>query len=94
MRTSRGASAREVGSEDGELRTGANPVRVGRVEGVVRRGRVLRRERRWATGGAIRTVRGPVSAQSVGCRQDGPNGRAACDRYKVKIIARTTSIGG
>jgi hypothetical protein len=69
VRTSRGASAREVGSEDGNVthwsKACGGVVKVRRVEAVVRRGRVLRRERRWATGGAVRTVRGPASLLSL-----------------------------
>ena len=69
MRTSRGASAREVGSEDGDLshrsKYRGGVVKVGRVEVIVRRERVLRRERRWATGEAVPTVHRPVSARSL-----------------------------
>lgn len=62
-------SAREVGSEDGDVthrsKACGRVVKVRRVEAVVCRGWVLRRERRWATGGAVRTIRGSASLLSL-----------------------------
>jgi hypothetical protein len=82
VKTSTGAPTKEIGSEDGNVTHRSKSrgwlVKVRRVEAIVHRRWVLRRERRWATGGAVRTdrTRTRFPAESVGCKRDGPGGRA------------------